>query len=97
MRSSRHCVSWSAWDLAILAVDLAPGKQAAVVCDHHSVVLGRPVFTGSAWCIEQILAEPAAAPARFAGLVLNAMDFSVLAWLGQQCCSRIATAEGDGA
>jgi len=25
------------------------------------------------------------------------MDFSVLAWLGQQCCSRIATAEGDGA
>ncbi len=28
---------------------------------------------------------------------LNAMDFSVLAWLGQQCCSRIATAEGDGA
>ncbi len=70
MRSSRHCVSWSARDLAILAVDLAPGKQAAVARDHHSVVLGRPVFTGSAWCIEQILAEPAAARAGFAGLVL---------------------------
>ncbi len=54
-------------DLAILAVDLASGKPAAVVCDHDSVVLG---FPGSAWCIEQILAEPAAARAAFAGLVL---------------------------
>ena len=63
-------MSWSARDLAILAVDLAPGKQAAVVCDHDLLVLGRRVFTGSAWCIEQILAEPAAARAGFAGLVL---------------------------
>ena len=31
-------------DRAILAVELAPGKQAAVVCDHDSVVLGRPDF-----------------------------------------------------
>ena len=54
-------------DLAILALDLAPGKQAAVACDHDSVVLGRPVFTGSPWCIEQILAEPVAARAGFAG------------------------------
>src|SRR5258708_20419803 len=54
-------------DLAILAVELASGKPAAVVCDHDSVVLG---FPGSAWCIEQILAEPAAARAGFAGLVL---------------------------
>jgi hypothetical protein len=35
-------------DRAILAVDLAPGKQAAVACDHDSVVPGRRVFTGSA-------------------------------------------------
>jgi transposase len=34
------------------------------------VVLGRRVFTGSAWCLEQIVAEPAAARAGFAGLVL---------------------------
>jgi hypothetical protein len=40
------------------------------VCDHDSVVPGRRVFTGSAWCIEQIVAGPAAAGAGFAGLVL---------------------------
>jgi transposase len=51
-------------------VDLASGKPAAVVCDHDSVVLGRRVFPGSAWCIEQILAQPVAARAGFAGLVL---------------------------
>jgi hypothetical protein len=28
-------------DRAVLAVDLASKKQAAVVCDHDSVVLGR--------------------------------------------------------
>ena len=55
---------------AILAVDLAPGKQAAVACDHDSVVLERRVLTGPAWCIEQIVAEPVAARAGFAGLVL---------------------------
>jgi transposase len=59
-------------DRAVLAVDLASRNQAAVVCDHDSVVLGRRMFTGSAWCIEQILewAEPVAARAGFAGLVL---------------------------
>jgi transposase len=43
-------------DRAILAVDLASKRQAAVVCDHDSVVLARRMFTGSAWCIGQILA-----------------------------------------
>jgi hypothetical protein len=59
-------------DRAILAVDLAAGKQAAVVLDHDSVVLARRMFTGSAWCISEILAwaGPIAARAGFAGLVL---------------------------
>jgi hypothetical protein len=59
-------------DRAILAVDLAPAKQAAVVLDHDSVVLGRRMFTGSAWCISEILAwaGPVAAKAGFGGLVL---------------------------
>ena len=59
-------------DRAILAVDLAANKQAAVLLDHDSVVLARRMFTGSAWCIEQILAwaVPIAAKAGFAGLVL---------------------------
>ncbi len=50
-------------------MELASGKPAAVVCDHDSVA--RRVFPGSAWCIEQILAEPVAARAGFAGLVLT--------------------------
>jgi transposase len=59
-------------DRAILAVDLASGRQAAVVLDHDSVVLARRMFTGSAWCISDILAwaGPIAAKAGFAGLVL---------------------------
>ena len=59
-------------DRAVLAVDLASQRQAAVVCDHDSVVLARRMFTGSAWCIGEILAwaEPVAAKAGFAGLVL---------------------------
>jgi transposase len=57
---------------AILAVDLASAKQAAVVLDHDSAVLGRRMFTGSAWCISEILAwaGPIAAKAGFGGLVL---------------------------
>lgn len=60
-------------DRAVLAVDLASAKQAAVVLDHDSVVLGRRMFTGSAWCIGEILAwaEPIARAAGFAGLVLT--------------------------
>lgn len=59
-------------DRAILAVDLASQRQAAVVCDHDSVVLARRMFTGSAWCISEILAwaAPVAEKAGFAGLVL---------------------------
>ncbi len=59
-------------DRAILAAGLASGKQAAVVLDHDSVVLARRMFTGSAWCISEILAwaGPIAARAGFAGLVL---------------------------
>jgi transposase len=59
-------------DRAIVAVDLASQRQAAVVCDHDSVVLARRMFTGSAWCISEILAwaGPVAAKAGFAGLVL---------------------------
>lgn len=59
-------------DRAIVAVDLASQRQAAVVCDHDSVVLARRMFTGSAWCISEILAwaEPVAKRAGFAGLVL---------------------------
>jgi len=59
-------------DRAIVAVDLASPRQAAVVCDHDSVVLARRMFTGSAWCISEILAwaGPVAAKAGFAGLVL---------------------------
>jgi transposase len=59
-------------DRAIVAVDLASQRQAAVVCDHDSVVLARRMFTGSAWCISEILAwaGPVAAKAGFGGLVL---------------------------
>ena len=59
-------------DRAIVAVDLASARQAAVVCDHDSVVLARRMFTGSAWCISEILAwaGPVAAKAGFAGVVL---------------------------
>ena len=59
-------------DRAIVAVDLASQRQAAVVCDHDSVVLARRMFRGSAWCISEILAwaGPVAARAGFSGLVL---------------------------
>jgi transposase len=56
-------------DRAIVAVDLAGHRQAAVVRDHDSVVLGRRMFNGTAWCISEILAwaEPFARRAGFAG------------------------------
>jgi len=59
-------------DRAIVAVDLASSRQAAVVCDHDSVVLARKMFRGSAWCISEILAwaEPVATKAGFAGVML---------------------------
>ena len=66
LRAMRELVSR---DRVILAVDLASQRQAAVVCDHDSVVLARRMFTGSAWCIGEILAW-AGPVAEKAGLVL---------------------------
>jgi hypothetical protein len=59
-------------DRAIVAVDLASQRQAAVVCDHDSVVLARRMFRGSAWCVGEILAwaGPVARKVGFAGVVL---------------------------
>jgi transposase len=59
-------------ELALVAVDLASANQAAVVCDHDSVVIARRMFTGSAWAIDAILdwAEPIARAAGFAGVVV---------------------------
>src|SRR5690349_5600675 len=59
-------------DRVILAVGLASQRQAAVVCDHDSVVLARRMFPGSAWCISEILdwAGPVAEKAGSTGLVL---------------------------
>jgi transposase len=60
-------------DYAILGVDLASARQAAVLTDHDSVVLGRRMFTGDAWVIDDILdwAAPLAAAVGFAGMVLG--------------------------
>ena len=60
-------------DFAVVAVDLASAKQAAVVTDHDSVVLGRRMFTGNTWVIDDILdwAEPIAAKAGYAGVVVG--------------------------
>ena len=60
-------------DFAVVAVDLASAKQATVVTDHDSMVLGRHMFTGDAWVIDDILdwAEPIAAKAGYAGVVLG--------------------------
>jgi transposase len=60
-------------DHAVLAVDLAAEKQAAVLTDHDSVVLGRRMFTGDAWVIDEVLdwADAIAAEAGFAGIVLG--------------------------
>jgi transposase len=57
---------------AVLAVDLASQRQAAVLCDHDCVVLARRMFAGSAWCISEVLAwaEPLAKKAGFAGVAL---------------------------
>lgn len=59
-------------ELAVVAVDLASVKQAAVICDHDSVVLARRMFAGSAWAIDAILdwAEPIARAAGFEGVVV---------------------------
>jgi transposase len=42
-------------DLAIVGIDLASAKQAAVVADHDSITLGRRMFDGDPWVIDEIL------------------------------------------
>lgn len=60
-------------DLAIVGIDLASAKQAAVVADHDSVTLGRRMFDGDPWVIDEIIdwAAPIAAEAGFAGIVVG--------------------------
>lgn len=59
-------------ELAIVAIDLAAERQAAVVADHDSRTVARRMFAGTAWVIEEILewAEPIAHGAGFAGVVV---------------------------
>ena len=60
-------------DLAIVGIDLASAKQAAVVVDHDSMVLGRRMFLGDPWVIDEILdwAAPIAVDAGFTGVVVG--------------------------
>lgn len=60
-------------DLAVVGIDLASAKQAAVVADHDSITLGRRMFEGDPWVIDEILdwALPIAADAGFAGVVVG--------------------------
>lgn len=59
-------------ELAILGIDLASEKQAAVVADHESTTLAKAMFSGTPWVIDEILdwALPVAERAGFAGLVV---------------------------
>lgn len=60
-------------DLAIVGIDLASAKQAAVVADHDSITLGRRMFAGDPWVIDDILdwALPIAVAAGFTGVVVG--------------------------
>lgn len=60
-------------DLAVVGIDLASAKQAAVVADHDSVTLGRRMFDGDPWVIDDIVdwALPIAVEAGFAGIVVG--------------------------
>lgn len=60
-------------DLAIVGIDLASAKQAAVVADHDSITFGRRMFLGDPWVIDEILdwALPIATAAGFAGVVVG--------------------------
>ena len=60
-------------DLAIVGIDLASAKQAAVVVDHDSMVLGRRMFVGDPGVIDEILdwAAPIAVEAGFTGVVVG--------------------------
>jgi len=60
-------------ELAIVGIDLASARQAAVVADHDSITLARRMFDGDPWVIDEILdwALPVAAEAGFAGIVVG--------------------------
>jgi transposase len=60
-------------DLAVVGIDLASAKQAAVVADHDSITLGRRMFDGDPWVIDEIIdwAVPIALDAGFAGVVVG--------------------------
>lgn len=60
-------------DLAIVGIDLASAKQAAVVADHDSITLDRRMFDGDPWVIDEILdwAIPIAVEAGFVGVVVG--------------------------
>ncbi len=60
-------------ELAIVGIDLASAKQAAVVADHDSITLGRKMFDGDPWVIDDIVewALPIAEEAGFAGIVVG--------------------------
>lgn len=60
-------------DLAIVGIDLASAKQAAVVTDHDSITLGRKMFDGDPWVIDDIIdwAVPISEEAGFAGIVVG--------------------------
>ncbi len=60
-------------DLAVVGIDLASAKQAAVVTDHDSITLGRRMFIGDPWVVDEILdwALPIALEAGFAGIVVG--------------------------
>jgi transposase len=60
-------------ELAIVGIDLASAKQAAVVADHDSITLARRMFEGDPWVIDEIVewALPIAADAGFAGIVVG--------------------------
>jgi transposase len=60
-------------DLAIVGIDLASAKQAAVVTDHDSIVVGRRMFAGDAWVIDEIInwALLIAREAGFVGIVVG--------------------------
>lgn len=60
-------------ELAIVGIDLASAKQAAVVADHDSITLARRMFMGDPWVIDDILdwALPIAIEAGFSGVVVG--------------------------
>ena len=59
--------------VAVVGIDLASAKQAAVVTDHDSITLGRRMFIGDPWVIDEIIdwALPIAVEAGFAGIVVG--------------------------